>query len=313
MSVFLWPLGLGFLVLLPLLIAVYRQGLKPPAKLVAFHSGVQLLAQVKSGGYQRHLPALFYLLACTLALVALARPTLPVLVADPLAGIILALDTSRSMQQQDIEPSRFEAAREAVRSFVTDLPEGTRVGLVSFGSYAQLNIALTDDHAAFLDTLDTMPLIRGTAIGEGLLKSLETFPTLELREAVETDADSLATIVLLSDGNNRSGIAPLEALEEVKKQAVTVHTVGIGTRTGTPGGFSAAGFDETTLQTIAQETGGRYVFVDSAEDLKEVYRALSRAVAWRWGRDEATALVALAAALALVISLGVGTFRRRVI
>lgn len=318
MALFLWPLALGLMLLVPLFIWFYLQALKSPAKSVVFHPDLALLIRAKAKGRnaKQHLPALLYLLACTLALVALARPTFPVLIADPLAGIVLALDTSRSMQQQDIEPSRFEAAREAVRSFVTDLPEGTRVGLVSFGSYAQLNIALTDDHTAFLNVLNTMPLIRGTAIGEGLLKSLETFPDLELRETAEAEAPSPATIILLSDGNNRSGISPIEALEQVKTQAVTVHTVGIGTRSAgtTPGGFGgAAGFDERTLQTIAEETGGRYVFVDSAEDLKDVYRTLSRSVAWRWGRDEATALAALVAALALAVSLGVSEARRRVL
>lgn len=318
MPLLVWPLALGLLWLLPFIIWIYQRSLKLPARSVAFHPDLRLIAQAKSKGktISQHLPALLYLLALSLALIGLSRPTFPVLVADPLAGIVLALDTSRSMQQQDIEPSRFEAAREAVRSFVTGLPEGTRVGLVSFGRYAHLNIALTDDHAAFLEVLNTMPLIRGTAIGEGLLKSLEVFPDLGLREFAEDDVQSLATIVLLSDGNNRSGISPLEALEEVKKQAVTVHTVGIGTRSAgsIPDGFGgAAGFDESTLQTIAQETGGRYVFVDSAEALNEVYRALSRAVAWRWGRDEATALLALVAALALTISLGVSEARRRVL
>ena len=170
MAFFLWPWALSLLVLVPLLIWVYRRNLKPPATSIVFHPDLRLLLQAQASARQlkRHFPAALYLLALSLALVAIARPTFPVLVADPLAGIVLTLDTSRSMQQQDIEPSRFEAAREAVRSFVTDLPEGTRVGLVSFGSYAHLNVALTDDHAAFLEVLNTMPLIRGTAIGEGL-------------------------------------------------------------------------------------------------------------------------------------------------
>ena len=318
---FLWPWALGLLALLPLAVWLYRRGRRPPAKTALLMPDLPLLARAGASGsrYRRHLPAILYLAALCLALLAVARPTLPVPEPHPAAGIVLALDTSRSMQTQDIRPSRFEAARAAVRSFVAELPAGTRVGLVTFGSYAHANIVLTDDHESFLQVVDTIPLIRGTAIGEAMLKSLTVLPELEARLELDDDPQSLATIILLSDGNNRSGIHPLRALEQVVEQRVTVHTVGVGTRTasrfGTPddafGGGAA--FDETTLKTIASESGGRYVFVASADELRNVYRELGRSVAWRWGRDEAGGLGALAAALVLALSLGLGASGRRVL
>ena len=321
MTHFLWPWLLGLFALVPLAWWLYRQGLRPPARAVVQTPDLALPAGASAHTlrYRRHLPAILYLFALCLALVATARPTLRVPVAHPAAGIVLALDTSRSMQRGDIRPSRFEAAREAVKSFVVDLPNGTRVGLVTFGSYASVNIALTDDHEGFIEELDRIPLIRGTAIGEALLKSLTVLPDLELRQQLDQDPGSLATIILLSDGNNRSGVHPLLALEQVKQQQVTVHTVGVGTRSssrfGTPpeefgGGFT---FDEATLRTLARETGGRYLFVASAAELKHVYLELSRSLAWRWGRDEATALAALAAALVLALSMGLAASRRKVL
>jgi Ca-activated chloride channel family protein len=191
---------------------------------------------------------------------------------------------------------------------VAELPEGTRVGLVSFGAYAQLNIALTDNHEAFLETLNGMPLIRGTAIGEGLLTSLKALELAGGRPQSREDGSSLGSIVLLSDGNSRSGIAPLEALEDIKAQGVTVYTVGIGS---TAGSLGQASFDESTLQAIAAETGGRYSFVASADDLRDVYRNLSQTIAWRWQADEATALLALCAALVLGVSLMMAQGSRR--
>ena len=228
---FLWPWALGLLALLPRAVWLYRRGQRPAARTALLMPDLPLVARAGASGsrYRRHLPAVLYLAAIGVALVAIARPTLAVPVAHPAAGIVLALDTSRSMQTRDIRPSRFEAAREAVKSFVAELPAGTRVGLVTFGSYAQANIALTDDHESFLEVVDTIPLIRGTAIGEAMLKSLTVLPELELRRNLDAEPGSLATIILLSDGNNRSGIHPLQALEQVKQQQVTVHTVGVGT------------------------------------------------------------------------------------
>jgi len=312
MNLFIWPWLLLLFLVLPFVFWLLAKSLKRSAESALQYSDFAVLKRLQLDSKPfRRLPIIFFILTILLACLALARPTFPVLVADPLGGIILALDTSRSMQQRDIQPNRFEAAREAIRTFVSELPEGTRVGLVSFGSSAQLNIALTEDHDAFLSVLNSMPLIRGTAIGEGLLKSLDALP-LSGQAQLGENAVSMGTIVLLSDGNSRSGIAPLEALEFVKEKGVTVYTVGIGTRQGGQGGFGGqAGFDEATLQTIAKETGGRYSFVDSADDLKELYRNLSQSVAWRWSRDEATAIFALAAALLLLLSLVLSETKRR--
>ena len=108
-------------------------------------------------------------------------------------------------------------------------------------------------------------------------------------------------------------------MTEVQNQQVTVHTIGVGTMTdgpvsGMPGRFgSAARFDEATLRAIAAETGGRYTFVESAGELRDVYGELSRSLIWRMRRDEATAVAALAAAALLLLSMGWSAWRRRVL
>ena len=320
-NTFIWPWALLLLLALPLFIWLYRRLLKPPARSVAFHPDLALLKEAGASGrrWRRHAPAVVYLAALTLALVALARPTLKVPEANPQAGIVLALDVSRSMEATDIEPSRFEAARAALRTFVSELPEGARVGLVTFAGYATTVVPLTDDHERLLESVKFLNLGRGTAIGEALLESLGTLPSLETRQNLEDDPSSLATIILLSDGRNRNGVDPLEAVAEVQRQQVKVYTIGVGTSSagsvpGLPGQFGGAGrFDETTLRTIAETTGGSYVFVDSARQLRDVYNQLSRALVWRFRRDEATALVTLAAAVLLFFSLVWSELRRRVL
>lgn len=322
MTGFLWPGALVLLALVPLLVWAYRRALRRPARSVALHPDVALLARA-SGPRRRwtaHLPAALYLAAVTLGLAALARPTFPVPQADPRAGIMLAIDVSRSMAATDIAPSRFEAARDALKTFVRSLPGGARVGLVAFSSYATTVVPLTPDHQRVLDAVDLLTLGRSTAIGEGILESVKDLPSLEERQKGGADPSGLATVVLLSDGRNRNGIAPLEAAAEAKKQQVVVDTIGVGTVNGAgsdPYGstrFGYAGrFDETTLKAIASDTGGEYVFVDSASKLNQVYRRLGHGVAWTWRKEEASGLVALAAAALLLVSMGLSQARRRVV
>ena len=125
---FLWPWLLTALLLIPLAVWLYRKGLKPAAKQTLAHPDLALLAEAGSSGkrYWKHLPSVFYFAAGLFTLVALARPTMLIPEANPLTGIILAIDTSRSMRTADIAPNRFEAARQAVRDFIDGLPEGAR-------------------------------------------------------------------------------------------------------------------------------------------------------------------------------------------
>lgn len=322
MTGFLWPGALLLLLLLPLLVWAYRRALRPPARSVALHPDVALLARAagRKRRWTAHLPAALYLGACALGLAALARPTLPVPEANPRAGIMLALDVSRSMAANDIKPSRFDAAREALKTFVRQLPKDARVGLVVFSTEASTVVPLTSDHQRVIDAVDLITIGRSTAIGDGIMESLKDLPSLAQRRKGSSDPSKLATIVLLSDGRNRNGIDPLVAAQDAKKQDVVIDTVGVGTTHGNvtdPRGFGAFGFagrfDPATLQAIAKETGGTYVFVDSASKLHNVYRRLGRSVAWTWHRQEASGLVALAAAALLLLSLAAGEARRRAV
>jgi Ca-activated chloride channel family protein len=317
---FLWPWVLILLLLFLFLPGLYRRRRKAPAQAIIIHADTTLIALAKTRqGFWRHWPALCYVLALALALVALARPILLVPEAHPQAGIMLALDVSRSMQARDVLPNRFEAARAALKSFVEELPEGSRVGLVTFAGYAIELVPLTADHDRLLEAVDRLYMDFGTVIGEAMLLSLKGLPSLAERQSLGDEPQRFATIILLSDGRSFGGVEPLVALEEVKKQQVTIHTIGVGSLKeghipGIPERFQfAARFDEETLRTIAEETGGSYAFVDSAAELKEVYRHLSRSLAWHLAKDEATALASLLAGLLLFLSLGLGAFRRRLV
>lgn len=309
------PYLLLLLLVLPVLVWQYRRRvLTGSAKAYALHPNLGQLAQVAEAtpAWKRHLSAGLYLLALTLGIFALARPHATLPQPDDRAGVMLAIDISRSMRAEDIEPDRFTAAKKAAQTFVRALPQGAKVGLVSFAGYATLEVPLTPDHQRVSDQIDFLQMARGTAIGDGLLASLEAFPKNEAGKLLGP-----STVVLLSDGRSNRGSDPLEAAQKAKEMGVIVHAIGLGRRLDQSqndfqfNNFMA--FDEETLRSIAQVTGGKYYSAESAQELQAAYRNLGQVVGWKPERTEVSGLFTLLAGLLLASSLLVSSARRQVV
>ena len=89
------------------------------------------------------------------------------------ATVMLVMDTSGSMRAKDLKPSRIEAAQQAAQQFIQDKPSRLRVGLVTVAGTAALAQAPTEERDALLKALEYLPLQYGSALGTGLLVSLE--------------------------------------------------------------------------------------------------------------------------------------------
>ena len=111
------------------------------------YTNLDVLASVVSGPSRvRLVPPVLFALSLALLLLALARPHVERLVARERASVILVVDTSRSMQARDVEPTRLGAAQEAINTFLDDVPEKLNVGLVVFAGEAQVAAPPTTDH-----------------------------------------------------------------------------------------------------------------------------------------------------------------------
>ena len=70
----------------------------------------------RSPGWRRHVPIALLLVGLTVLLVGAARPRALVDVKRENATVVLAIDTSRSMQAIDVRPSRMDARSRWPRS-----------------------------------------------------------------------------------------------------------------------------------------------------------------------------------------------------
>ncbi len=314
---FYWPYFLIALLLIPLLSWLYRRNANAKAEAVVYHPDAEFLNAVGSRRFslRRELPVILYLVAMGLGVTALARPTAPIPVPDNRTTIMLSIDVSLSMEADDIKPTRFEAAKDAARIFIKQLPPGTKIGLASFAGFAAVNVNPTADHEEVLRAIDDLSLGRGTAIGAGILEALQVLPDRAGDKLPKNPAP--AAIVLLTDGRNNRPPNPEDGAAEARDKQVPVYTVGLGTENGfinfEGNQQMTVGFDAETLRGIAQTTGGQYFEARSATQLNSVYQKLGRQIGWSTKPGEITNVVATIAGLMLFASIAVAERARRVV
>jgi Ca-activated chloride channel family protein len=185
------------------------------------------------------------------------------------ATVILVVDTSRSMQAEDVRPTRLGAAQQAIHDFLDQAPDRLNVGLVVFAGEAQVATPPTKDRelvGAAVDDIAMFSLFGGTAIGDALETAvevgkqvLESEPPPEGEIAAPADnrhyvqftnceEQGPVSILFLSDGAQTRGILqPLEGAALAKDACIPVFTIALGTAEGVidrgilGGGFPGGG------------------------------------------------------------------------
>jgi Ca-activated chloride channel homolog len=211
-------------------------------------TNLEVLAAVAGGStWRRFVPAAIFVAALAALCVAFARPHVDRMVGKERAMVILVVDTSRSMQADDVKPTRLAAAQEAMRRFLDKAPKRLRVGFIVFAGEAQVATPPTADHELVeqaINEIGQFQVFGGTAIGDALAAAVD-LAELTLAEGRETialraapapaEADKgLASILFLSDGAQTRGIlAPFEGAQEAKAAGIPVYTVALGTPEGT--------------------------------------------------------------------------------
>ena len=305
---FATPVLLWALLLIPFLVAAYLLAQRRRIKYAARFTNLDLLTNVvdASPGRRRHLPPALAIAALAAVLLAMARPQTVDAVPREEASVVLAMDSSASMTATDVEPTRFDAAKSAASSFLDDLPERFKVGLVSFASSASVLQEPTDDRESVRDSLNTLDSDLGTAVGDAILRSVELAPE---GSASSTTDEPAFSVLLLSDGANTTGSDPMDAVEVAKEAGVPIYTIALGTDSGTVDVTDEFGNSQTyavppdpdTLRQVAEETGGQFFEAPTEADLQAVYDKLGSKVGFEKKERELSAAFAGAGAALLLL------------
>ena len=255
-------------------------------------------------GWRRHAAAGAFLL-CLVALgSAMARPSVDK--EEPLerATVMLAIDVSLSMEANDVAPTRIEAAQEAAKQFVAELPPTYNLGLVSFAKSANVLVSPIKDRTAVITGIDGLTLAEATATGEAVFTSLEAIRTVPADGA---DGAPPARIVLLSDGYRTSGRSIDDAAAAAAAANVPVSTIAFGTDTGVVdirGQMQRVPVDRLSLQQLAETTKGFFYEAASVGELKKVYEDMGSSIGHRVEPREVTQWYAGAALLFALVAAG---------
>jgi Ca-activated chloride channel family protein len=334
---FLWPEALALLLLVPLIVAAYYVLLARRKRVAVRYANLPLVREAmgRGPGWRRHVPPLLFLVALTMLLLAVARPTAVVTLPSQHKTVVLAMDVSGSMRATDVQPSRIVAAQEAAKAFIAEQPPFTRIGIVSFAGTAALVQPPTQSREDLNAAIDRFQLQRATAIGSGIIVSLAAiFPDAGIDVAqftygrenrgqpleapgkasrekpafkpVPPGSYESAVIILLTDGQRTTGPDPIEAAKMAADRGVRVFTVGIGTKEGEVIGFEGwsmrVRLDEDTLVQIANITHADYFYAGTALDLKKVYENLNSRLVLEKRETEVSALFAAAGALFALVA-----------
>jgi Ca-activated chloride channel homolog len=303
---FSWPWALLTLLVIPLVFAVWWLTRRRRRRAAVRVTSIALVRTAVPGRsrWRRRIPAALLMLGLAVLAVGAARPQATVPVASSSATIMLTMDVSGSMCSTDIQPNRITAAEQSASAFIKSQAGGPHIGLVAFASTAAVLVPPTSDTKQLLSALGGLTTSFGTAIGEGILTSLDAIASVD-RSVAPTGvtvsrhrgagyADDV--IVVLTDGSNNRGVDPQTAAKEAAARGVRVFTIGYGTDNPAPlacgsdqfGGFGGGSFggggggfgqgnpfdaDFGALTQISRTTGGTFF---RAQDASELSKALAK-------------------------------------
>lgn len=265
-----------FLLLIPLCLILFlrkrkKKGLQIPSTILIKKEGKR--------NWKHKIEKYFFIISFILMSIALARPqrvTTNRIIKKEGVDIVVALDLSKSMLQNDFRPNRLEKAKDVLDDFIQKRADD-RLSLVVFGGDAYTKVPLTFDHNVIRETVgkltvDDITSNNRTAIGMGIGTAVNRLKTSLAKSKV---------IILLTDGENNAGeITPMGAAELAKKFGIKVYTIGIGARDFIiPTMFGTqrmrnTELDEGLLEAIASETDGYYFRASNPKEFSEIFNRI---------------------------------------
>lgn len=219
----------------------------------------------------RWMPIITRYLSIACWIIALARPqSAGELLIREEEGIDLMLlfDTSASMEAEDFQPNRLEAAKTVTRDFIQGRPQD-RIGLIVFAEDAFTYAPLTLDH----DLLDGLLLNLKTGILPKEGTALGSAIAAGINRLADTKSPSRVLIVITDGASNRGKLDPLTASRLAAARGIRIYTIGVGEESSSDSN-GQTNLDLTTLREIATITGGQFFRASDPNALTSVFQEI---------------------------------------
>lgn len=289
----LYPGRLWLLVVVGLLGALYVVALRWRKRATLRFTQIDLVDQVapQRPRWRRHLVAGLQLIGLAVAVVAIARPvdrSTETVTTD--GRIVMLFDVSLSMDADDVDPSRLDAARDAAREFMLEVDDAVEVGLISFSGTVRVEVDPTLDRGRLERAIDGLELAEATAIGDALSVGTNLLAGSASSSPATSDDASPGTMVLLSDGETTVGKLTSDGAQEAADAGIPVYTIAFGTPDGqivdpTTGQTVPVPVRPADLQLVADATGGSAFEASSGSELTDSYDEIRESLGETLGEE----------------------------
>lgn len=254
------PQYLYSLVVIPLIILIYLGSLNYKKRRSINFPNFEALQ--RTGLTEMHSKNIFYLyvflIISLLLTLALCGMNLVFTANTDDFSYVIAIDNSQSMQAEDLSPNRLEASKEAAKKFISDLPMGVKVGLISFSGEVVIISETDTSKIALEEKINSIKFsqVSGTNINDAIIATEQILKK-----------EKIKAMIILSDGQINIGNIS-ETIDYAKEKEITINTIALGTEEG---GITQLGFNSKTdieiLKAMAFNTNGKFFSIENSKDI----------------------------------------------
>ena len=285
-SNYLWGL-----ILIPLLVVLlifsFRRRKKMMMKfsvLPIFNIDINKIFLIKN---YRIISVILTLISISLIVFSLAQPKWGIL-QTPISvntyDVVFVLDLSKSMNAQDIKPSRLDRARHEIINFIKNT-KNIRVGLVVFAGSNFIASPLTYDIETFIVLLNSLKTTSMTVPGTRIIDAIDTAKNIFI-----DNSDSTRSLMLITDGEVHTEIEKNIA-EIFVDENIRIYSVALGTDDGdyipdfdekgrslgykkdSKGDLILSKRNDTLIKNLSEETLGQFYISDNGDiDFDSIFK-----------------------------------------
>ncbi len=260
---FVNPYYLSLLAVVPLIIFIHFLSLKHKGGSALKFANFEAMSKIKGIDlYSKNISVLILTIVISVMIIfSVSGFTVHRTMSASSFSFVIAIDSSTSMEADDMTPDRITAAKNTALEFVDSAPLGTYFSVISFSGNALIEQGMTQEKSLIKNAIKNIDLsiVSGTDLYEGIITSTNLLV-----------AEEAGAVILLSDGQINVGDLD-DAIKYANINNVLVHSIAIGTVEGGKTSYGMSKIDEDSLMSVAFGTNGKFFRATNVEELSSSF------------------------------------------